>query len=138
MKNQRDWAGLIGGGILIFSLFMPWISGAGFTEKAINITYGHVLLLFGILSCIIAVFRIITRKLSIISYIYPILGILSLWILYLYYGESAKRAQNLVNALPFLSGFVHSFIANGVYVGVIGCIIMIGSCILLKPELPDK
>jgi hypothetical protein len=138
MKNQRDWAGLIGAAILMFSLFMPWVSGAGFTEKAIDITYGHILLLFGILSCVIAVFRIITNKLSIISFTYPILGILSLWILYLYYGESARRAQNLVNALPFLSDFVRGFIAKGVYVGLIGCIIMIGSCILLKPELPNK
>jgi hypothetical protein len=129
---------LIGGGILIFSLFMPWVSGGGFKENAFNITYGHVLLLFGVIACLIAVFRIITKKLSIVSFIYPVLGILSLLILYLYYGESVRKAQNVVNALPFLSGYIWGYIGKGVYVGLVGCVLMIGSCMFLKPDKLNK
>jgi hypothetical protein len=130
MKNKRDWAGLIGGGILIFSLFMPWISGVGILEKAIDIKHGYLLLSFGVIACLIAVIKIFTKNTSKVYFIYPILGILSLLVLYLYYGESARRAQRIVSALPFLSDFMNSYIGPGVYAGMAGCAIMIGSLFL--------
>jgi hypothetical protein len=133
MKNKRDWAGLIGGGMLIFSLFMPWISGGAFSQDAIDITYGYALLSFGVLACSIAAFKIITKKSSIVSFIYPILGVLSGLVLYQNYIDLARNAQRIVNDFPFLSDFVHGFIGAGVYVGLFGCAVMIGS-LFIRPE----
>lgn len=133
MKNKRDWAGLIGGGMLIFSLFMPWISGGAFSQDAIDITYGYALLSFGAIACLIAAFKIITKNTSIVSFVYPILGVLSGLVLYQNYIDLARNAQRIVNDFPFLSDFVHGFIGAGVYVGLIGCAVMIGS-LFIRPE----
>jgi hypothetical protein len=127
MKNLRDWAGLVGGGVLIFSLFMPWISGGAFSQDAIDIAHGYIILSFGIIACLIAAIKIITKNTSKIDLIYPILGILSVLMLYQNYIDLARNAQRLVNDFPFLSDFVHGFIGTGVYVGLIGCVVMIGS-----------
>jgi len=130
MKNLRDWAGLVGGGVLIFSLFMPWISAGDFSEKAINITYGYVLLSFGIAACLIALIKIVIKNTSKIDLIYPILGVLSVLVLYFNYSDLARSAERIVNDFPFLTDFIHGFIGAGVYVGLIGCAVMIGSLFL--------
>ena len=127
MKNKRDWAGLVGGGILIFSLFMPWISAGALSENAIDIKYGYILLLCGAVAFLIAAIKIFTKNSSKVDYIYPALGVLSALVLYFNYGDLARRAENVSNNLPFLSDFIHGFIGNGVYVGMVGCAILIGS-----------
>jgi hypothetical protein len=131
MKNRRDLAGLIGGALLIISLFMPWISAGAFSQNAIDIKYGYLLMSFGVIACLIAAINIITRSLSKIYFIYPILGVLSGWVLFLNYGDLARRAESTVNNFPFLSDFIHGFIGMGVYVGFIGCAILICSLLVI-------
>lgn len=130
MKNKKYWAGLIGGGILIFSLFMPWISAGALSEKAIDIKYGYVLFFLGLIACVIAAVNIITQNRSKVPFIYPTLGVLSVLVLYINYGDLARRAENTANNLPFLSDFIHGFIGTGVYMGMAGCAVMIGSIFL--------
>lgn len=127
MKNKRDWAGLVGGGILLLSLFMPWISAGAFSENAVDIKYGYILLLCGAGACLIAAAKIITKNPSKVDYIYPVLGVLSALVLYFNYGDLARRAENVSTNLPFLSDFIHGFIGDGVYIGMVGCAILIGS-----------
>jgi hypothetical protein len=127
MKNKRDLAGLVGGGILIVSLFMPWISAGNLSQRALDIKYGYILLLFGVVACVVAVFNIITQNKAKVYFIYPVLGILSGLVLYQNYGDLARNAQRTMNNFPFLTDFIQGFIGPGVYVGLIGCVIMFGS-----------
>ncbi len=133
IKNKRDWVGLVGGGVLIVSLFMPWISAGDLSQKAIDIKYGYVLLFLGALACLIALISIITKTASNIYFAYQIISILSALVLYQNYVDLARRAQSVVNNFPFLTDLIRGFIGPGVYVGMIGCLIMFGS-VFLKQE----
>lgn len=133
MKSQRDAVGLIGGALLILSLFMPWISAGALSEKAIDTPNGYLMLSLGVVACIVALINIIKNTSSKVSFVYPLSGALSAWLLFINYGDLARRADRVATDLPFMSHFIHGFIGPGVYVGLIGCAVLVCS-IFFKSE----
>jgi len=140
MNNQRDWAGLIGGAVLIFSLFLPWITTGIFSRKGIDNPDGLVLLLFGGIAILYAIFNISNKKPSKTGLLYPILGLLSGAVLYMDYSEVQERVRSLASSLNSLSSITggstieaYNFIGMGLYVGIFASLILIIS-LFLKSE----
>jgi hypothetical protein len=133
MKNKRDWVGLLGGVVLIVSLFMPWISAGSLSQRAIDINYGYVLLAFGAIACLLAIINLVSKNTLQTQFIFPTLGILSGLVLYQNYIDLARNAMRIEKDFPFLKDFVQGFIGIGVYVGFVGCLLLI-SVLFIKSE----